>query len=108
GYAVFPWSLADEVSRGRCLRRDLRPDAGEPRHQRAVLEAGIVPADRIVEERRARLIEGVVDAGNPLDVRTETRLPPDVERQVGAEPARNRNRKDERAEGTASGHAQVV
>src|SRR5205085_983008 len=49
----------------------LRTDAGVVGHQRAIREARPVAPDRIVEQRRARHVHGVVDVIDPVDVGTE-------------------------------------
>src|SRR5690349_2574697 len=89
--AVAARSLDLEVARRLARSRGLRPDARVAGRERVVGTAGPVAPDRRVEARRARGIDLVGDALDPLDIRAEARLAAEVERHVHAEPAGLRN-----------------
>src|SRR5258705_4753663 len=60
------------------------------------------------ENVRSLFIEGVVDAIDPLHVGTEARAPLEIEREVGAETAGDRDRIDEVPERRRAGEHEVV
>src|SRR5258706_4477335 len=85
GNAVVGRALDKEIARRLAARLQLGPDSGIRRLQRAVLQVRPVAAYGVVENFRASGVDVVVDALDPLDVRTEARPAGEVERQVHAE-----------------------
>ncbi len=81
-HAVYLGTLYDKI--GGRLRRsaDLRPDSGITRLQRTVPQFGPVGADRGIERITTRRIDRIIDLGNPLYIRAETRLTREVEGDV--------------------------
>src|SRR5512139_2838092 len=84
-HTVVPRPLDQEIARWLALRLDLGSDAGIRRLEGAVLEMRPVAADGFVEDLRPLRIHVVIDALDPLDVRTEPRLAGKVEREVDSQ-----------------------
>src|SRR5260221_7470875 len=85
GNAVVGRALDKEIARRLAARLELGPDSGIRRLQRAVLQVRPVAAYGVVENFRAPGVDVVVDALDPLDVRTEARPAGAVERRVHAQ-----------------------
>src|SRR5207245_732015 len=86
---------------------DLGPNPGITRLQRAIPQFGPVGADRGIKRIAARRIDRVIDLGNPLYVRAETRPTREVEGDVNAEPAGRRHGIDKAPKRCASGQRKI-
>src|SRR5574338_419165 len=102
-HAVLARSLDYEIRRRRAGSGDFRPDAGIAGLQGAVFEPRVVAAYRLVEGGFPALVEAVIDAIDPVEVRPELRLPAEIERHMNPEPVLARDWIDETAEGRPAG-----
>src|SRR6266852_6649841 len=85
GNAVVDRALDKEIARRPAARVEFGPDSGIRRLQGAILQVRPVAAYGVVENLRAAGVDVVIDALDPFDVRTETRLAGELEGQVNAE-----------------------
>src|ERR671918_1962307 len=107
-YAMVARGLDQKIRGLRSPRHDLWPDAGIARLDGAVLEAGVVLPDRLIEARGASRIDVVVDAFDPFDVGAKAHLAPEIDRDMDAEPRPLRHRIDQMRERPRAGQGVVV
>jgi hypothetical protein len=87
--------------------RNLWPDAGVARLQRAVRQVRPIGEDGGVEGRRSPRVDGVVDRVHPFDVGAKLRLSSQIEGEMHAKAARRRHRIEAR-EGGAPAEDKVI
>src|SRR5581483_4483612 len=108
GNAVPARALDLEIRSRLPRARGLRADARVAGRERAVGKARPVAPDRGVETLRPPRVDAVVDALDPFHVRSEARLPGEVERHVHAQAAGLRDRVDQAGERRAARQGVVV
>ncbi len=87
-----------EIGIGLVGAADLRADSGEARCKTVFVESGVVAPDRRDEFLAAGVVEVIVATGNPAHVGPEARGTGEVQGQMHAQAAGNRDRVDEMPE----------
>ena len=101
-------ALDHEILGGAAGSRDAGADARVAGLKRAVTKAGVIEADRFVKGPLAALVETVIDAFDPGQIRAELDLAAEIERDVYAEPILPRHGIDQAPEWRFAGERVVV
>lgn len=75
-HSMHRWATDDKVRRRFVYGVDFRADAAIGRFQAAIGQAGPIAANRLIETFGPLRIHTVINLIDPLDIRSETRLPP--------------------------------
>lgn len=109
--AVLGGGMDRKILRWFTLSCDLGANAGVTRAECVIWEAGPIAADGAFERsqsRAVRIVEGIVDAFDPLYVWSEADIPFEIECQVRAEAAVDRDRVNQMPECRFAAISEIV